>query len=86
VHEWLWRGSYDLVSPRADEVRLIYEAPKSDLPKVRKILKKYRIGYIVIAEMEKQKYPKLLVRKFYKIGTPVYQNQKEGSYLFKIDD
>lgn len=86
VHEWLWRGSYDIVAPRVEEVRLVYEGSKNDLPKIRQIIKKYRVGYIVIAEMEKQKYPKLLLPKFYKIGTPVYQNQKIGSYLFKVND
>jgi len=86
VHEWLWRGSYEVVAPRVAEVKLVYEGKIKDLPKIKKILKKYQVGYLVVAELEKQKYPKLSLRKFYKIGVPVYQNKKTESYLFKIND
>ncbi len=84
VHEWLWRGSFDLVRPRAEEVQLIYEGQESDLPQIIKILKKYRIKFIVVAEMEKNKYSILNSQKFYKIAQPIYINQKTKSYLFKL--
>jgi len=84
VHEWLWRGSYKIVQPRANDVRLIYEGTARDLHKIKKILAQYKIKYIVVAEMEKQKYPNLNWQKFYKIAQPVYVNDSTNSYLFKI--
>jgi len=85
VHEWLWRGSYDLVQPRAAQVQLIYEGSTKDLPKIKKLLIEYKVKYIVIAEMEKQKYPNLNSQKFYKIAQPIYVDYQSNSYLFKIN-
>ncbi|OGK63169.1 hypothetical protein A2313_01795 [Candidatus Roizmanbacteria bacterium RIFOXYB2_FULL_41_10] len=84
VHEWLWRGSYDVVRPRAAEVQLIYEGDEKDLLPITKILKKYKIKFIIVAEMEKRKYPILNSQKFYKIAQPIYINKKTNSYLFKL--
>ncbi|KKW09732.1 MAG: YYY membrane protein [Microgenomates group bacterium GW2011_GWC1_49_7] len=39
VHEWLWRGSYDVVAPRREEVRKIYES--EDLAETKEILRKF---------------------------------------------
>ena len=86
VHEWLWRGTYDVVAPRVEEVKLIYEGQKTDLSKIKAILRKYRVRYVVVAEMEKLKYPQLNFRKFYKIGKVVYSNKETNSYLFEIHD
>lgn len=86
VHEWLWRGSYDLVHPRASEVALIYEGSEKDLKQIKRILKHYQIRFIVVAEMENQKYSNLNVKKFYKIAQPIYINKKTNSYLFKLHE
>ncbi len=56
VHEWLWRGSYDVVAPRRDEVRLVYEG---DAYQRRRILQKYAVRYIVIGTLERQKFQNL---------------------------
>ena len=84
VHEWLWRGSYDIVQPKAEEVRFVYEATPKQLKKVKQILSKYNIQYIVVSQFEQQKYPSLNYHKFYKIGKPIYQKNK--SFLFEIND
>jgi uncharacterized membrane protein len=81
VHEWLWRGSIDLVNKRAEEVRFVYESPMSKLKKIKKILDKYNIKYIIITNLEKDKYSSLKIDKFYKIGKPIYQNN--NNYLFE---
>ncbi len=62
VHEWLWRGSYDVVSPRREEVHTIYESP--DFGQTQALLKKYHVTYIVIGTLERSKYPKLVEEKF----------------------
>lgn len=86
VHEWLWRGSYNIVAPRVSQVAFIYEGEQKDLPKIKSILNNYQIKFIVVAELEKQKYPQLKLQKFYKIGKPVYINTQTNNYLFQVYD
>jgi len=54
VHEWLWRGSYSPIAGRAEEVRQIYEG--QSLEEVRLIVEKYHVEYIVLGDLERQKY------------------------------
>jgi uncharacterized membrane protein len=54
VHEWLWRGGYEAVGARADEVAKIYQL--SDMEEVREIIKKYNVGWIVVGENERINY------------------------------
>jgi hypothetical protein len=92
VHEWLWRGSYEVVAPRADEVRQIYENPS--LKVVKNILRKYQIKYLVLTDLEYKKYPQIksvssqgeakVDSRFFQLGKIVYhQNQQ---YLININD
>jgi YYY domain-containing protein len=70
VHEWLWRGSYDVVAPRREEVRKIYES--ADLAETRSILAKYNVTYIIVGSLEFQKYPTLDISKFAVLGKLVF--------------
>ncbi|MBI2443104.1 MAG: hypothetical protein HYV40_04335 [Candidatus Levybacteria bacterium] len=72
VHEWLWRGSYDIPSPRIGEVTLMYET--DDTKVASDLLKKHHVKYVVIGDLERQKYPKLSEAKFKILGRQVYQN------------
>ena len=83
VHEWLWRGSYDVVGPRVQEVQKIYEGSEADLPAISLLLQKYNVQYIVVAKFERDKYPSLNYKKFYKIGSPIYQNN--NNYIFHVN-
>lgn len=82
VHEWLWRGSYDIVRPRAEEVRKIYESSENELPKIIKILKSYTVRFVIIGKFEREKYPLLKEEKISKIGTVVYK--KNTTVLYRI--
>lgn len=82
VHEWLWRSSYDVVAPRGNDVKLLYEADQSKMNEVKKIIKKYHVRYVIITPFERTKYPSLNVDKFYIIGTAIYK--KNNSYVFEI--
>ncbi len=57
VHEWLWRGGYGPISQRAEEVRTIYES--GDVGVVKSLLKKYGVVYIIIGDLERQKYTRI---------------------------
>ena len=81
VHEWLWRGSYDIPSPRIEDVRLIYES--ENLDETKKILKKYNTEYIYLGNLEREKYPKLVEGKFEELGDVVFE--KGQTKIYKLN-
>ncbi len=72
VHEWLWRGTYDTVAPRREEVRQIYEG--IDTKSIVPILSKYHVNYIVVGAIERKKYTQLNESKFLEIGKVVFSS------------
>lgn len=83
VHEWLWRGSYDVVSPRREEVRKIYEARGNELTsleEVKKILSKYNVKYIIVGTLEREKYKNLEEEKFKLLGKVVFEQGETVIY------
>ena len=70
VHEWLWRGSYDVVAPRREEVRVIYESDSYE--ETREILQKYGVKYIVVGGMEREKFTQLNITKLEDMGRPAF--------------
>ncbi len=78
VHEWLWRGSYDVVSPRREDVRKIYES--DDVEQTRALLGKYGVEYIVVGSIERDKFPALNEEKFAKIGDEVFRSGETVIY------
>lgn len=81
VHEWLWRGSYDIPSPRIEEVRIVYES--NDLAETKMLLKKYNVQYVYIGDLERQKYLNINSQKFNELGTIVFTDN--NSLLYKIN-
>lgn len=79
VHEWLWRGSYDIPAARLDDVRALYE---DGVVKTKLLVNKYNISYVYIGDLERQKYPKLDEKKFNGLGKVVFQSN--DSRLFKL--
>ncbi len=82
VHEWLWRGTYDIPSPRIEEVKTIYENP--DIIVTKNLIEKYKISYIFMGTLEYQKYPGLIESKFQQIGRVVFQNQNTKIYKISL--
>jgi len=78
VHEWLWRGTYDIPAPRINEVQTIYTTPDSIV--ARQLLNKYHVQYVYVGGLEKQKYPTLDEQKFNLLGRVVYQNSTVKIY------
>lgn len=72
VHEWLWRGSYDPIAKRAEDVRQIYES--ADAETVKSLLAKYDVEYIVVGGLERQKYPQLDEKKIKELGKLVFSS------------
>ncbi len=81
VHEWLWRGSFNEPSRRIQDVALIYTS--SDIPETKAILNQYQAKYVVIGNLEREKYPTLNEAKFAILGTPVFRYGQ--TTIFKIN-
>lgn len=81
VHEWLWRGGYDAVSPRRDIVRAIYES--EDLVETRRMLSDYNVRYVVVGTLEREKFLNLAEWKFAKIGSAVFR--RGDTVIYGID-
>ncbi len=78
VHEWLWRGGYEVVAPRREVVRLIYEAEDDTITK--DLLARFNVRYVVIGTLERQKYPSLVEEKFPKLGRLVFEHGETKIY------
>jgi YYY domain-containing protein len=78
VHEWLWRGTYDIVSPRRDDVRLIYES--ENITQTKALLDRYAVRYVVVGTLERQKFTKLQELKFTAIGKEAFRHGETVIY------
>lgn len=79
VHEWLWRGGYEMVGKRDEEVRRFYETGSE--AERQEIVKKYNLGWVVVSPREKEKY-KIDEEKIKSLGEVVYAGK--NSYLVRI--
>ncbi len=83
THEVMWRGNWDKVAGRDTEVDSIYNNPDSD--QALAVLRKYKVEYIYIGGIEKQRYPAESLQKFatdserYK---PIYE--KDGVTIYQV--
>lgn len=80
VHEWLWRGSYDVPSPRIAEVAKMYES--KNLDETKTLFKKYKVSLVFAGDLERQKYPNLNEEKFQSLGKVIYQ--KGSTKIFRV--
>lgn len=71
VHEWLWRGTYDIVPPRSTDIQNLYET--LDAQTAQAIISKYHISFVFVGQLERQKY-KVQEAKFEQLGHAVYHN------------
>jgi hypothetical protein len=82
VHEWLWRGSADVVGSRIPDIETIYN---TDDPAVaQRLLQKYNVDYVVVSGLEKEKYKTLNEEKFEKIATRVFVSENGVGSIYKI--
>ncbi|MDP3987889.1 MAG: DUF2298 domain-containing protein, partial [Candidatus Levybacteria bacterium] len=81
VHEWLWRGTYDIPAPRIAEVQNLYES--RDLNLTKNLINKYDISYVFVGDLERQKYPNLAEQKFQELGKIIYESGQTKIYKIK---
>lgn len=81
VHEWLWRGTYDVASPRIADIQTMYET--TDVTLTKELLQKYHVQYIFVGNLEQKKY-KLSEEKFRSLGDIIYQNGTTIIYRLRV--
>lgn len=83
VHEWLWRGSSNVVGARIPDIVAIYES--RDIKHTKELLKKYRVRYVIVSSLERTKYPKLDEKKFSVIGKQIFSTSNQRGALYQVD-
>ncbi len=83
VHEWLWRGTADVVGQRIPDIENIYQS--DDLELTKDLLQKYKVSYVIISKMEKEKYPKLNQDKFKKIAKVIFETSNNEGALYQLN-
>lgn len=83
VHEWLWRGSPNVVSDRIPDILALYESP--DIQKTEILIKKYDISYVIVSKMEREKYKGLQEDKFKNIGQLLLRTSNGFGALYKVN-
>lgn len=71
VHEWLWRGGYDLPAKRAIDAQQVYQ--DADINLAQKILTEYSVDYIFFGKLEQEKYPNTNPERLTLLGKPVFR-------------
>lgn len=66
VHEWLWRGSYEEAGKRTAEVAKMYES--ENLTEIFNLLRRYNVRYVIIGNLEREKYKNIKEKNFTKLG------------------
>lgn len=73
THEWLWRGRYEDVMKRSEDIKTIYTS--NDQNQIQALLEKYHVEYILIGEQEREAYPELNIDRLASIGKIVYEDK-----------
>ena len=80
VHEWLWRGSYDLPGERDPQIKNIYENPLS--AESLESLKNFEVKYIFVGDKEREAYQGIDEVGLKSLGQVVYQ--VGSTYIIKL--
>jgi uncharacterized membrane protein len=82
VHEWLWRGGFDIPGERTEEVRVVYEDPGSRA--AWEVLERYGVRYVFVGTKEREAYESLDENGLKELGRVVYM--QEGTTIVEIGD
>ena len=78
VHEWLWRNDVKITELRRTDIETVYNT--TDLIEAKRLLNFYKVGYVYVGLLEKEKYPNLIDSKFNLLGNVVYSNESVKIY------
>ncbi|MEI6326674.1 MAG: DUF2298 domain-containing protein [Candidatus Roizmanbacteria bacterium] len=86
VHQWLWRGTSDIVGRRIPDIEQIYRS--SDIDQTRTLLRKYKVSYVIVSELERKKYETADIRiqseKFNTLGREVFRSANGKAIVYQM--
>lgn len=87
VHEWLWRGDTIALNQRNEDIKTIYTS--DDIATVQALTHQYKLDYIYIGNLEREKFEDLNEDLLLQLGEVVYQkaSAKDNgnmTYIIKI--
>ncbi|PIZ62188.1 hypothetical protein COY16_05065 [Candidatus Roizmanbacteria bacterium CG_4_10_14_0_2_um_filter_39_13] len=82
VHQWLWRGSSDVVGVRIPDIEALYQS--EDILLTQQLIDKYNIEYVVVSGLEREKYEGLKEEKFAQIGYKIFESSNGFGALYKV--
>ena len=74
VHEWLWRGGFDIPGQRTEEVKLMFQDPLS--LKAQQHYDTYKVEYIFIGDKEYEAYKDIKIEQLISMGEIVFIKDK----------
>lgn len=81
VHEWLWRDDVKVTEVRAANVETVYNY--FDLETAKRLLADYKVEYVYVGDLERERYPNLNEISLGSLGNLVYHN--DSSKLIKVN-
>lgn len=79
VHEWLWRGGFEIPGRRTNEVKTMFEQPLSAA--AQDLFAQYQVKYIFIGSQEREVY-KLPLDQLLSLGEVIYNSN--GNFIIKL--
>jgi uncharacterized membrane protein len=70
VHEWLWRGGFDIPGQRTEEVKTMYEQPLS--VEAQRLYDVYNVAYIIVGSKENEIYD--IDPEIFTLGNTVFRS------------
>lgn len=80
-HQWLWRNDVDAAYGRSNDVDRFYVTP--DREERCRIQRRYGIRYVVIGQVERDRYPDLDLQGLNALGSIVHRSK--GGVILRID-
>lgn len=77
VHEWLWRGGFDIPGKRTEDVKKMFELPLS--PEASQLFETYQVRYIFVGDKEREAYENLDPEQLKELGPVVFR--KDNTFI-----
>lgn len=81
THEWLWKSDLTVLDERAADIKTIYTSV--DEAEVRRLINKYKIQYIYVGSLEREKFETVNNELIKKLGNIVFESPVTPGKSFK---
>ena len=81
VHEWLWRGSFDELAIRTNDVARLYTSV--DLKETCSLVERYNISYVFVGTLERQQYASIQEWVLQALGENIFSQGETTIYRIR---